>query len=172
MRVARRLVLVLLVVATSGCGSAEEESPLSAHLQPRTVHALERADAVELLVLGERLDEGGGFDDREVLATLPLERSALPAIRAHLGQALAGAGGFLLCYAPHHGLRLRQGDEVVELSICFHCAQMNEMGATPYPVLGGEGMHALRRDLDAIIEARTDYRFDEDAGPMGGWVRE
>ena len=163
-----RWMSATVVLLLAGCGSSQ--SALSDRLRARTVSALERPDRIELLVLGDRVEDGDAFDGRERLATLDVPPGAVPSIRAHLEQALRDADAFAACYEPHHGLRLHRGADVVELSFCFHCLQMNEMGAVPFHVIGGEGMVKLRADLDRWIEAETRYRFDEDEGPMGGWV--
>lgn len=34
-------------------------------------------------------------------------------------------GSVAACFIPHHGLRVRKGDQVIDLVVCFKCAQVN-----------------------------------------------
>lgn len=34
-------------------------------------------------------------------------------------------GSVAACFIPHHGLRVRKGERVVDLVVCFKCAQVN-----------------------------------------------
>ena len=167
--VRRGLALLLLLPSVYACADTEPEEP-PARLSIETRRALSAPDRVELLVLGERLETPSpdGFDGREVLAVFDVPASHHAGIAHALHDAVARASLIALCYAPHHGLRIHGGARPVELSICFHCAQLHELHVDgPYSAIAGGRLQTL---LDDLIRRHTDYRFDEAQGPFGGWV--
>ncbi|RZO65887.1 MAG: hypothetical protein EVA89_01180 [Sandaracinaceae bacterium] len=169
MKLAGGLPLLCVLSVVYACGEPEpDDSP--PRLSAETRRALNAPDRVELLVLGERLERppADGFDGREVLAVFDVHASHHARVAEALDDAVAQGDLVTSCYEPHHGLRIHGGARPVELSICFHCAQLHELHVDgPYSAIAGGRLQTL---LDDLIRRHTDYRFDEGQGPFGGWV--
>jgi hypothetical protein len=89
--------------------------------------ALAKPDSVELLSLDPRPREGGAhFHYTGVLGRTVLKDTAARAklIKALLKGIEAGPEP-ARCFDPHHGLRVKAGNQTFDLVICFHCRQIN-----------------------------------------------
>jgi hypothetical protein len=141
-------------------------------LPPGTVELLERADAMEVLALGEWSDDGASTEPsvygRPVVGRASVPYDEQPRVARALYRAMGDAYGVMLCFDPHHAIRLRRGREILEIVICFHCLQMT-VGA------GSERFLAiapgpLRPVLDELLEREAGLRFVYDASPHARWV--
>jgi len=59
-----------------------------------------------------------------------------------------------LCFAPHHGLRLKRGEVYMDLVICYTCAEI-DIWATGKPLTGCSTSNVAQTILDEALKAAT-----------------
>lgn len=143
-------------------------------LPPGAIAILDHADELVLFALGDR-DRGNGdgehFGGRPVLGRVEVADRDRRYIASALYRAIHRAHGQALCFVPHHGIRARRGDDVIELLVCLSCLQMAIVGDHgPNIAIATSELWPL---FGSIFEADARLRFvDADlAHPFGRWER-
>lgn len=143
-------------------------------LPPGAIAILDHADELVLFALGDRDDEGAEgerFGDRPVLGRVELAEHDRRYVASALYRGIHRAHGQALCFVPHHGIRARRGDEVIELLVCLSCFQMAFVGEEgPNIAIASDELWHL---FGSFFEAHARLRFvdgDRDH-PFGRWER-
>ena len=91
-------------------------------LDPDTMEIFELDQAPQLN--GSGIPEAG-LDGRLILdSKFVTDRSAREAILRSLIADAEGGNSFAFCFSPRHAIRLRRGDDVLEMAICFECLRI------------------------------------------------
>ena len=149
------LLLCLLVVA--GCSESTKTAPAYVNRIPTAIDiALDQAEEFELFSINSEQDYSN-LDEQPTLGKTKIEN---PADRKRLIQAFRKGveevkHGQALCFAPRHGIRLKQGDVTLDLLICFECFSV-------YPLKNRQPMPREKgRDSGFAIERSPEQVFDE-----------
>lgn len=124
-------ILALLLVALLGATARADDKAPSEKVKrafPDEVRAvLEKADDLSVLAVvcerepKEGEDEFRGYPVTKRVTVKADERAAL---LAQIYEGVDDGGPIAKCFAPHHGLEAKRGDEVVSVVLCFECLQL------------------------------------------------
>ena len=129
--------ILLTLVSSALLGSCAGEPSFSDEIALETRGVLERPDGLEIFALHPyphmpegAAEDGADFHGYRILGSTEVDDAAQRKVLIDLVAIGVDEsdGTVAACFDPRHGLRVRQGDEVVDLVICFACLSMHLHG--------------------------------------------
>jgi len=132
--------LVLVVVSVGAvvlCATGLSAGPRTRATIPSEARAiLEDAESFELLAIvcergpepGEASVPGGPFKGYPITKTVAIPPGGRGEVIRALYRSIELAGDTAKCFEPHHAIRVKRGDQVATLLICFKCRRIEIEG--------------------------------------------